>query len=115
MSQTVNTVAILGLGLIGGSLARALKSAGFCERVIGYGHRSPSLEKGVELGVIDDYTLELDEVIASADVLVICTPTLVAEQVLEQILPRVAGREDAPVITDAASVKGNLDAAARRI
>ena len=115
MSKAVDTVAILGLGLIGGSLARALKANGFCQRVIGYGYRTPSLERGVELGVIDGFTLDLDEVIASADILVICTPTLVAEQVLEQILPRIAGNANAPVITDAASVKGNLERAARRI
>ncbi|WP_308428288.1 prephenate dehydrogenase/arogenate dehydrogenase family protein [Halioglobus japonicus] len=111
----MNTVAVLGLGLIGGSLARALKTNGFCERVIGYGHRAPSLEKGVELGVIDSFTLDLAEVIDSADILVICTPTLVAEQVLAQILPAIAGRADAPIVTDAASVKGNLERAARRI
>ncbi|QFU75329.1 prephenate dehydrogenase/arogenate dehydrogenase family protein [Halioglobus maricola] len=115
MATRVSTVAILGLGLIGGSLARALKANAFCERVIGYGHRAPSLEKGVALGVIDSFTLDLDEVIESADILVICTPTLIAEQVLEQILPRIAGRQDAPVVTDAASVKGNLESAARRI
>ena len=115
MEKVVHTVAILGLGLIGGSLARALKAKGFCEKVIGYGHRTPSLEKGVALGVIDSFTLDLDEVISTADILVICTPTLVAEQVLEQILPRIAGNDNAPVITDAASVKGNLERAARRI
>ncbi|AQA19443.1 prephenate dehydrogenase [Halioglobus japonicus] len=115
MATRVNTVAVLGLGLIGGSLARALKTNGFCERVIGYGHRAPSLEKGVELGVIDSFTLDLAEVIDSADILVICTPTLVAEQVLAQILPAIAGRADAPIVTDAASVKGNLERAARRI
>lgn len=111
--MTVNTVAILGLGLIGGSLARAVRESGFASRVIGYGHREPSLRRGLELGVIDDFTLDLDEVIERADILVICTPTLVAADVLRQILPKVAGRADAPVITDAASVKGNLLEAAR--
>ncbi len=108
MTARVNTVAILGLGLIGGSLARSLRAQGFCERVIAYGHREPSLRRGKELGVIDDYTLDLDAVIDSADILVICTPTLVAANVLAEILPRLQGRENAPVVTDAASVKGSL-------
>lgn len=108
----VDTLAILGLGLIGGSLARAVRKSGFAGRVIGYGHREPSLRRGLELGVIDEFTLDLDEVIERADILVICTPTLVAAEVLRKILPAVAGRDDAPVITDAASVKGNLLAAA---
>lgn len=113
MTERVQTVAILGLGLIGGSLARALRESGFSARVIGYGHREPSLKRGLELGVIDDFTLDLDTVVEQADILVICTPTLVAEQVLKDILPRLENRADAPVITDAASVKGNLERAAR--
>jgi cyclohexadieny/prephenate dehydrogenase len=115
VSLPSNTVAILGLGLIGGSLARALRGSGFSERFIAYGHREPSLRRGVELGVIDDFSLDLDEVIAQADIIVVCTPTLVASRMLEEILPRLAGRADAPVVTDVASVKGNLLATAQRI
>lgn len=110
MGDSVNNVAILGLGLIGGSLARALRESGFSARVTGFGHREPSLQRGLELGVIDDYSLDLDAVVAAADILVICTPTLVAESLLADILPRVGA--DGPVITDAASVKGNLARAA---
>lgn len=114
VSARVDTVAILGLGLIGGSLARALRANGFCRRLLGYGHREPSLRRGVELGVIDDFTLNIDEAIAQADILVLCTPTLVAAEVLADILPRLAGHENPPVVTDAASVKGSLLAAARK-
>jgi prephenate dehydrogenase len=104
-------VVILGLGLIGGSLARALRSSGFSKRFVGYGHREPSLRRGVELGVIDDYTLDLDQAITQADIVVLCTPTLIAADMLRQILPRLAGA-GGPVITDVASVKGNLRDAA---
>jgi prephenate dehydrogenase len=114
MAYASNNVVILGLGLIGGSLARALRSSGFSQRFIGYGHREPSLRRGVELGVIDDFTLNLDEAIEQADILVVCTPTLVASDMLRQILPRLAGRTDGPLITDVASVKGNLLNAARQ-
>jgi prephenate dehydrogenase len=107
-------VAILGLGLIGGSLARALRSSGFARQFIGYGHREPSLRRGVELGVIDDFSLDLDEVIERADILVVCAPTLVAADLLQQILSKVGHDSDGPVITDAASVKGNLLQAARQ-
>lgn len=110
MTYPTDTVVILGLGLIGGSLARALRRSGFSRRFIAYGHREASLRRGVELGVIDEYTLDLDEAIARADILVICTPTLTAATMLEQILPRLGER--APVITDVASVKGNLRDAA---
>ncbi|MEQ9464647.1 MAG: prephenate dehydrogenase/arogenate dehydrogenase family protein [Haliea sp.] len=106
------TIVVLGLGLIGGSLAAALRGNGFCRRCIGWGHREVSLQRGVELGIIDSYTLDLEEAVDAADILVIATPTLVAAQMLERILPRLQGRAQPPVITDVASVKGNLRSAA---
>jgi cyclohexadieny/prephenate dehydrogenase len=115
LTYPAQTVVILGLGLIGGSLARALRKSGFSQRFIGYGHRRASLEAGVELGVIDSYTLDLDEAIDQADILVIATPTLVASTMLEQILPRLAQRTKVPVITDVASVKGSLARTAEAI
>jgi prephenate dehydrogenase len=112
VSFSSDTVVILGLGLIGGSLARSLRESGFSKRFIGYGHREPSLRRGVELGVIDDFTLDLDDALGQADILVICTPTLVAARMLRDILPGLAQRSRAPVITDVASVKGSLRDAA---
>ena len=106
--QAVENLVILGLGLIGGSLARALRKSGFARTYIGYGHREQSLKRGLELGVIDEYTMDLDEAIDKADILVIATPTLIAADMLEKILPRLAGRSNGPVITDVASVKGSL-------
>ena len=108
MTYPTDTVVILGLGLIGGSLARALRETGFSKRFLGYGRRLPSLEQGVELGVIDDYTLDLGEAVEQADILVIAAPTLVAADLLADILSRLEGRSDQPLITDVASVKGNL-------
>ena len=113
MSYSTDTVGILGLGLIGGSLARALRASGFSRQFIGYGYRDTSLRRGVDLGVIDDFTLDLEELIERADILVICAPTLVAAELLVRVLDSTAGREDGPIITDAASVKGNLLSAAR--
>lgn len=112
MSYSAKNIVVLGLGLIGGSLARALRESGFGERFIGYGYREPSLRRGVELGVIDEFTLDLDEAIDKADIMVVCTPTLTAATVLREIIPRLAGKEGGPVITDAASVKGSLRDAA---
>jgi len=105
-------IAILGLGLIGGSLACALKSRGAVGEVVGWGHREASLRQGVELGVIDRYCLDLVEAIKGADVVVIATPTLVAEDMLEQLAPLLDAKT---LITDVASVKGNLLRAAQRI
>lgn len=109
VKQTVDKVLVMGLGLIGGSLARSLRQSGFCAHVSGWGYRDVSLKKGVELGVIDSYSLDLDEALKGADVVVIGTPTLTANEVMREVLPRVA-RET--VITDVVSVKGSLVEAA---
>lgn len=113
MQAKVRTLVVLGLGLIGGSLARALRENGYCEHIVGCGHRAPSLQRAVELGVIDEYTLDTDQAFARADVFVICTPTLTAARVVEELVPRMG--EAGPVVTDVASVKGNLRDAALRV
>jgi prephenate dehydrogenase len=105
-------IAILGLGLIGGSLARALKKHGAVREVVAWGHREASLQTGVQLGIIDSYSLDLDTAVKDADVIVICTPTLTAETMLERLAPLFDG---AALITDVASVKGNLQRTALRI
>ncbi len=116
MTARIDTTLILGLGLIGGSLARALREQGFSRRVIACGHREASLARGKELGIIDGYTLDFDAALAQADLVVIATPTLIAADMLERILPRYQAAPDSmPVISDVASVKGNLQQTAERV
>jgi prephenate dehydrogenase len=99
---------VCGLGLIGGSLAKALKDKGCVGEVVGWGRRESSLQKGVDLGVIDRFSLDLAEAVKDADVLFIATPTLIAEVVLEQLAEIQNQLPERLVITDGASVKGNL-------
>lgn len=99
-------VALLGLGLISGSLALALRQSGWVGELIGWGPREPSLKRGRELGVIDRYSLVLDEVIAEADMIVVGAPPIATGQLLSDLLPRVAVLEHLPVVTDLASIKG---------
>lgn len=108
----IDRLAIVGLGLIGGSLARALKKNGCVREVVGTGRREASLIRAQELGVIDRWTLDLGEAVAGANVVVIATPTLIAEQVLADLKPYM--RKDL-IVTDVASVKGSLVDAARAI
>jgi cyclohexadieny/prephenate dehydrogenase len=105
VSPRVEKVLVIGLGLIGGSLARSLKQSGFAGHVSGYGYRDVSLKKGMQLGVIDSYSLNLDEALADANIVVIGTPTLTANEMLAEVLPRVSPDT---VVTDVASVKGSL-------
>ncbi len=108
----IDRLVIVGLGLIGGSLARALKKQGVVGEVVGTGRREASLIRGQELGVIDRWTLDLGEAVKDADMVVIAAPTLAAEKVLESLKPYM--RPDL-IVTDVASVKGSLVAAAEHI
>lgn len=112
----VNRVCILALGLIGGSLAKALRDKGFAAEVVGWGRREVSLQKGVELGVIDSYQLDLAAAVKGSDIVVVATPTLIAETMLQQLadLTRQGVIDSKTVITDVASVKGNLLTAAEK-
>ena len=111
MTDTQHRIAILALGLIGGSLAKAVKKSGFASHVSAWGHREASLQKGLEAGVVDSYSLDLAQAIEGADIIVIATPTLVAAKMLDQLAKL---RSTDAVITDVASVKGNLLNAARK-
>jgi prephenate dehydrogenase len=106
----VKRLVILGVGLIGGSLAKAAKERGLVSEVVAWGHRQASLQKGVELGVIDRYSLDLSSAVAGADIIVIATPTQISEQMIHRLAEIGV---DNSVITDVASVKGNLVAAAQ--
>ena len=115
MTMSVNRISILAVGLIGGSLALALRSKGFTGEIIGWGRTETSLKKALELGVIDRFSLDLVEATSGADVIVVATPTLIAEKVLHQLaeLVRQGQLSEKTIITDVASVKGNLLSAAK--
>ncbi len=110
MRLVLDKVLIIGLGLIGGSLARSLQETGHAREVVGYGHRDQSLKKGVQQGVIDRYCLDLDEALEGMDLVVVATPVVTAQDILRDIFTRVS-RDT--IVTDVASVKGSLLQAAR--
>ncbi len=102
---------IIGIGLIGGSLARALKRADVCDRIIGCARSVPELEKAVRLGVIDGFCVDPTEAVNKADMVVIAIPLGGYEQVFEQIAPAL---KNDTIVTDAGSVKGSIIESARR-
>ena len=101
-------VSVIGLGLIGGSLCRALRQSGFASRVVGFDRNPEVGERALALDVIDGFETDLDLVLSGAELVVIATPTLAAADVMVEVLVKLPA--DA-VLTDVASVKGNLVAA----
>ncbi len=102
------TVAIVGVGLIGGSVGLAVRKRKLARRIIGIGHRVSSLRKASRLGVIDEGTTKLQKGVADADLIVVATP-------VDDIVPTVQAiarvcRLDA-LITDVGSTKATIVAA----
>ena len=98
----IKRLAIIGVGLIGGSLALALRSNGAVGEVIGIGRGEANLRRGVELGVIDRYDQDPCSGVQGADVVVLATPVCTIAGILAQIAPFLARGS---VVTDGGSVK----------
>ncbi len=106
----IQQLTIFGVGLIGGSLALALKKAGYCKRVVGCSRRAEHLQRAVDLGVIDCYTLDPAEAVKGADMILVAVPMGAMQSVFASIADHL--EEDA-VITDAGSAKGSVISAVK--
>ncbi len=101
----IDHLTIIGVGLIGSSLSLALKQAGFVRRVTGCGRTEASLQKGQELGVLDDYSLSISSAVAGADVVVLAVPLGAMRPTMQQM----ADALDADtVVTDVGSAKASV-------
>ncbi len=97
-----NHIAIAGLGLIGGSLARDIRKLGLAATITGFGRNPERLKKACEMGLIDAWHTDFTQGIAQADLVIVGTPVrLIPQQILE-MLPHV---KQGAVITDVGSVK----------
>ncbi len=109
-----NRLCIIGVGLIGGSIARAARLHGLCNSIVGYGREQDlqNLQTAKQLGVIDDYTLELSKAVQGADCVVLATPVASLESIFALLKPLWS---DNAIYTDVGSTKGSVIAAAERI
>lgn len=101
----IDRLAIIGVGLIGGSLALALKQAGEVKHVVGCGRNEKNLIKGVELGVIDSYQVSIADAVKGADIVVLAIPLGSMQTVFEKIAGAISSQT---VITDVGSAKASV-------
>ena len=110
--QILDTLAVIGVGLIGGSLAGALKMRGAVGTVVGCGRSVENLETALARGLIDRYTTDLVEAVAAADLVLLATPV----GSLADLLPRIVEHlKPGAILTDAGSVKGDVVEIARAV
>jgi prephenate dehydrogenase len=98
----IKQLSVIGVGLIGGSLALALKQAGYCRRVIGIGRSAQRLQEAQKARVIDEGTTDYAEGLADADMILIAVPLNAYVDAFKQIKGKF--KADA-VITDVGSAK----------
>ena len=112
MNKPLNKITIIGVGLIGGSFAKAAKELGLASEVMGYGRRAESLQWGLDHGVLDCYTLEMAEAVQGADLVFLAVPLGMMEPMLQQMQPYLA---DTTIVTDGGSAKTMFIEAAQRV
>ena len=108
----IRQLTLVGVGLIGGSLALALRRAGAVERIVGVGRRLSELARAVELGVIDEAASTVVEGARGADMVVLGVPLGAMREVFGELKQAVA---EGAVVTDVGSAKGAVIADAEAV
>ncbi|MEP6609177.1 MAG: prephenate dehydrogenase/arogenate dehydrogenase family protein [Burkholderiaceae bacterium] len=103
-------LALVGVGLIGGSFAQAIRHVGMFERIVGFDSNADSLQRALALGVIDQAAGSLAHAVDGATLVMIATPVGSTRQVLRAISPHLS---HAAITTDVGSVKASVVDAAR--
>ncbi|MCU7816813.1 MAG: prephenate dehydrogenase/arogenate dehydrogenase family protein [Candidatus Thiodiazotropha sp. (ex Lucinoma kastoroae)] len=101
----IERLAIIGVGLIGGSVAMALKEEGVVKEVVGCGRGKANLEKAQARGVIDHFTHDVGEAVKGADMVLLAVPLGAMRDTLHAMRGELA---DNAVVTDAGSVKSSV-------
>ena len=105
MSLFFNKVTIIGVGLIGGSLAKVMKAQKLCGEIHGAGRSRETLEQAIKLGVVDHIGRGSAHAVEHADLVVLATPVGTFESIVREIAPHLM---KGAILTDVGSVKGGL-------
>lgn len=96
-------VTIAGIGLIGGSLALALRKSGFADTIYGVEFNKQNADRALELGIVDDI-VNIEEGVSKAGLIVLATPV----HIIEQLAPKVLDLVQQQVVIDVGSTKSAI-------
>ena len=108
----IQRLCIVGVGLIGGSLARALRKAGVVDSIVGCGRNQALLRQAIQLEVIDEMTSDLRDAVSQADVVVIAVPVGQMSGIFDGIKHAL---KPGAIVTDVGSTKGSVTDALRQV
>jgi prephenate dehydrogenase len=103
--KPLSTVAIVGVGLIGGSIGIALRQRKLAGRVVGIGRRQESLRAARRVGAVDHTTVDIEKGVAEADLVVVCTPV---GRIVEDVRKAAECCPEGILFPDAGSVKQSI-------
>lgn len=106
----INRLAVIGVGLIGGSLALSLKSKGAVNEVVGYSRSDEARQEALSLGIIDKAADSIAEAVVDADVVFVAVPMGAMASVFAEMSEHI--RPEA-IITDGGSAKAQVVSSAR--
>lgn len=112
LKYKLKKIVIFGVGLIGGSVALALKKAGMTAEIVGVGRSTESLQTAIEKGVIDTASNNVSYALNGADMVLIAAPVAQTASILNAVKPFLA---PSTVVTDAGSTKADVLACAKEI
>ena len=95
-------VAIVGTGLIGGSIGLCLKERGLATTIIGVGHRKVSINKALKINAIDEGTLDVEDAVKQADIIILATSVSLIPDYAKKIIPLM---KKSAILTDVGSTK----------
>jgi len=110
VTRAIGKLVVVGVGLIGGSCAAALRRAGAVGEIVGLGRSSESIARALALGVIDRAATDWADALAGADLVLLSMPVGQTRAALDSAAPHL---EAHTLVTDAGSTKGDVVAAAR--
>jgi prephenate dehydrogenase len=99
------SIAVIGVGLMGGSLGLAARSLAGVRRVVGYSRRRETLEAALEIGAVTEVSASIEDAVSAADLVFVCTPVRL---VVEHVRRAHAAAPPGCVISDVGSTKGSL-------
>jgi prephenate dehydrogenase len=108
----IHRLAIVGVGLLGGSAARAARARGLADEIVGIGRDPGRLEPALRDGVLTGATADLAAGVREADLVILAAPVAVNERLLPEVWAAAAPEA---VITDVGSTKAGIVAVARRL
>ncbi|MGG7055570.1 prephenate dehydrogenase [Nitrosomonas sp. ANs5] len=109
-SPRISKLVIIGVGLIGGSFALALRQAGLVEHVLGIGRSPENMQHALELGVIDEYTDDFAAALPGADFVLLAVPVRQTAHVMSNMAPYL---DTGTIVSDVGSTKQHVVLAAR--